>query len=181
MKLTRMRARHARLRGTSLIEFALLLPLLLTLTLGVVDFGRAIQFNNIMTAMAREGANLAARTTEDSGAIIVALNATSEPLDMSANGMVYITALVGRADGTAAVQEQHRATSGNAGLASNVYSCSAWAGSACVVPAPAPIVSLSIPLLEGEVVHVAEVAYDYEPIAGFVMQSTTHLRAVAML
>jgi len=48
-------------RGQSLVEMALVLPLLLLLVLGIIDFGRA--FNNyiIITNAAREGARYAAR------------------------------------------------------------------------------------------------------------------------
>ena len=45
-----------RERGTALIEFALVLPLLIVLTLLVVDFGRAFYVKNLLEQAAREGA-----------------------------------------------------------------------------------------------------------------------------
>ncbi len=47
-------------RGAQLLEFALVLPLLLVLAVGVVDFGRAWNIKQILNNAAREGARLAA-------------------------------------------------------------------------------------------------------------------------
>lgn len=47
-------------RGQSLVEFALLLPLLLIIVLGVVDFGRVFQTGIVMESAARAGAEAAA-------------------------------------------------------------------------------------------------------------------------
>jgi Flp pilus assembly protein TadG len=46
-------------RGTSLTEFALVLPLLLVLILGMIDFGKAINYWLDETHLANEGARLA--------------------------------------------------------------------------------------------------------------------------
>jgi Flp pilus assembly protein TadG len=53
-------AKQARDRGSVAVEFALLLPILLLLVFGVVDFGRAISAQITLTQAAREGARLAA-------------------------------------------------------------------------------------------------------------------------
>jgi Flp pilus assembly protein TadG len=47
-------------RGASAVEFALLLPVLLLLLFGIVDFGRAINAQITLTQAAREGARVAA-------------------------------------------------------------------------------------------------------------------------
>ncbi len=49
-----------RERGATAVEFALLLPLLLLLVFGIVDFGRALNAQETLTQAAREGARLAA-------------------------------------------------------------------------------------------------------------------------
>jgi Flp pilus assembly protein TadG len=49
-----------RERGAAAVEFALLLPLLLLLVFGIVDFGRALNAQITLTQAAREGARLAA-------------------------------------------------------------------------------------------------------------------------
>jgi Flp pilus assembly protein TadG len=46
-------------RGAELIEFALVLPLLLAMLAGIVDFGRMFQRLEVTTNAAREGARLA--------------------------------------------------------------------------------------------------------------------------
>ena len=46
-------------RGAELIEFALVLPLLLLIVLGIVDFGFLFQRMQVMTNAAREGARIA--------------------------------------------------------------------------------------------------------------------------
>jgi Flp pilus assembly protein TadG len=43
-------------RGASAVEFALLLPLLVTLVLGTVEFGHAFQVQSTLSAAAREAA-----------------------------------------------------------------------------------------------------------------------------
>ena len=43
-------------RGTALVEFALILPFVLVLTVCVVDFSRAFYTKNILATAAREGA-----------------------------------------------------------------------------------------------------------------------------
>jgi hypothetical protein len=54
------RMRRQSLRGQSLVEFALVLPMLLVLLLGVADFGRVFQAGIIVEAAARSGAEAAA-------------------------------------------------------------------------------------------------------------------------
>jgi hypothetical protein len=59
-----MQRRHAatgpRDRGAAAVEFALLLPLLLLLLFGIIDFGRALNAQITLTQAAREGARLEA-------------------------------------------------------------------------------------------------------------------------
>ena len=47
-------------KGQNLVEFALVLPLLLLLVIGIAEFGRAWMTQNILTGAAREAARLAA-------------------------------------------------------------------------------------------------------------------------
>ena len=48
-------------RGQELVEFAVLLPVLLLLLLGIVEFGNSYDVLQTMTSVSREGANIAAR------------------------------------------------------------------------------------------------------------------------
>src|SRR5437773_10650409 len=47
-------------RGTAIVEFSIVLPLLLLLLFGIVDFAKAWNYTNDMTHLANEGARLAA-------------------------------------------------------------------------------------------------------------------------
>ena len=57
-------------RGTALIEFALVLPMLLILTVAAVDFGRAFFAKNVLEQSAREGVRLLAVTSSADSALV---------------------------------------------------------------------------------------------------------------
>jgi Flp pilus assembly protein TadG len=57
---TGSRDRGPRDRGAAAVEFALLLPVLLLLIFGIIDFGRALNAQITLTQAAREGARLEA-------------------------------------------------------------------------------------------------------------------------
>jgi Flp pilus assembly protein TadG len=78
--------------GQSIVELALVLPVLVVLVLGIFDLSRAIHANNIISNMSREGANLVSRSSAiEHQAIMNSLAATARPLEMRANGRMYIT------------------------------------------------------------------------------------------
>lgn len=171
--------------GQSLIELAIILPLLLMLVFGVIDYARAIQFNNILVAMSREGANLASRTSEEPRNIIVALNNTAEPLVMTVRGRVYITEIRGTKVGSnveARVQAQTRSTTGGAALPSKVWSCPSWNGNGnCNTVPTNATATLPITLDAGEIVFAVETLYDYNVIVNYVMQTGPKLYSLTVL
>jgi Flp pilus assembly protein TadG len=57
-------------RGTALIEFTLILPLLLLLTVAAVDLGRAFYVKNVTEQAAREGVRLRAVTSTADSALV---------------------------------------------------------------------------------------------------------------
>jgi Flp pilus assembly protein TadG len=57
-------------RGTALIEFTLVLPMLLVLTVAAVDFGRAFFVKNVVSQAAREGVRLRAVTSSADSAMV---------------------------------------------------------------------------------------------------------------
>jgi len=74
-KACRMLSVHGSLgdraeRGTALIEFTLILPLLLVLTVGAVDFGRAFFVKNVLEQSAREGVRLRAVTSSADSSLV---------------------------------------------------------------------------------------------------------------
>ncbi|MBV7537159.1 pilus assembly protein [Duganella sp. sic0402] len=174
---------HGRGRGLAAVEFALLLPVLLILMIGLVDVARALQAQMILINLSREAANLASRgklqLSENAQTIIGQVAASAPPLDMNKLGMIYVTRIMGSTSGgttKSIVLEQYRwddasnnrgyRVSGYAPL-SKVWTCSNWAsGTAgtCLVPsgATAPVVSMmSGQLLDGEVIYVVEAYYKF--------------------
>lgn len=55
----RSRTRRSRRRGQALVEFALILPMLLVIIIGLFDFGRAIYVYNTLSNAARTAARVA--------------------------------------------------------------------------------------------------------------------------
>ena len=62
---------RSRERGTALIEFTLILPLLLVVTVAAVDFGRAFFVKNVLEQAAREGVRLRAVTASADSALVL--------------------------------------------------------------------------------------------------------------
>lgn len=60
MGLRRFSGRETPDRGAAAVEFALVLPVLLLILFGIIDFGRALNAQITLTQAAREGARLAA-------------------------------------------------------------------------------------------------------------------------
>jgi len=180
-------------RGSSLVELAIILPVLMLLVLGVVDFARAIQFNNILVAMSREGANLASRTTTPTQDIITALNSTAAPLAMSGNGMIYITQIIGaKVKSTCTVscalypkvEEQTRAITGDTTLPSRVWACPSTFNSSdgsCPSLGTSLTATLPVTLLEGERVYAVETLYNYQVIVNYVMKPGQKLYSLTVL
>lgn len=174
-------------RGAVAVEMALLMPLLVAIALPVFDFARNLQAQMILTNVSREGANLASRalSTFPVQTIMTSLTATTPPLNMTANGMIYITMIVGNnncdAKGnncTGVVAAQYRWTGGNYHPASKLWNCgsggTSWttdgSGSCSNVPSvgkTSPAVStLQGQLWDGQVVYVVESFYRQQPLIG---------------
>jgi hypothetical protein len=166
-----------------MVELALVLPVLLLLALGVIDFARALQSNNILVSLSREGANLAARTTESPQYILKTLMDTAAPLSMNSDGMMYVTKLVGRADGGVLVEAQYRPPQGgNRDVKSRLYSCNSWTeAGVCNMPTTRPVIELSVGLREGETVYAVESFYAYELLTHYVMADVPLLYSITIL
>jgi hypothetical protein len=63
-------------RGTALVEFALVGPLLFLLVFGIIDFGRALNYYNNLTQLAGQGARAAAVNRNPDGS---AVGAATDP------------------------------------------------------------------------------------------------------
>ncbi len=172
---------HHRQRGVALVEFALVAPVLILLMLGIFDYARAIQANNILVNMSREAGNLAARTTANPQYIMNAVADTADPLDMADRGSLVITRVSGRADGRADVVEQYR-WNGGAVRQSRIWSgCGSWSSGTCTVPYPRPVINAPVRLSVGEMVYVVEAFYVYEALFGFAMPVDPNMYSMTIL
>lgn len=166
--------------GIAAVEFALILPVLVLLTLPVVDCARAIQANTILINISREGANIASRgaslDSTSSQNIMNALASTAPPLDMSKNGMIYISKVMGHLQGNVVrnvILEQYR-WQGSSGYvpASAVSTCANWAGDGSCSSIPANPDSAATAnamkglLVDGEVVYAVEAFYNFNMFFG---------------
>lgn len=175
-----------RARGVAMIELALVLPVLVLLVLGAIDFSRMIQFNNVLISLTREGANLAARSTEQPQVIAKTLMDTAQPLQMNRDGMMYITKLVGESDGRARVDAQYKpAGGGAANLPSELWSCRyGWSAGACIATGPLAArdrIQLAVPLGDGETVYAVEALYRYTLFTRYVLSSDPRLASMTIL
>lgn len=176
--------------GVAAVEFALILPLLLLIFLGVVDTARAMQANMILLNLSRESASMASRQAVgiDSAAsiqaILSAVAASAPPLDMGKRGMLYVTQVIGYNKGGVlqnVVRKQFRwddigrkmgASYTSYVPASKIWTCTQWdnsTGECLAVPTPdkaAPISLMAGKLNEGETMYVVETFYNFDMAVG---------------
>jgi len=68
-------------RGTAVVEFALVAPILFLLVFGILDFGRALNYYNDLTQLAGQGARAAAVNRNPDGTAIAASAGTVDNAD----------------------------------------------------------------------------------------------------
>jgi hypothetical protein len=92
-----MKRRLCSSSGQSIIEFALILPLLFLLVFGIVDIGYVLLDQHIVTKLTREGSNLISRNTTLADATTAMQNMSTRPVDFS-NGSKVIFSVVKQVD-----------------------------------------------------------------------------------
>lgn len=143
--------------GQSVVEFALILPLLVGFVMGVVDLSRALHAHNAIVNMSREGANLAARSSvmleKDGPQLVMNSLADSETsLTMKTRGMMYLTEVVLDDEGNKTMKEQY------------VWAQNASGPRSAVDKGSLPDVLGDITIRPGEEVWIFEVFYDYDSL-----------------
>jgi Flp pilus assembly protein TadG len=155
-----LRFRHDQ-RGVSAVEFALLLPLLLTLYLGGVEVSQAISIDRKMTLSARTVADLVARSSgfsQTEMANILSASATVASPYSAQSMRMKVSQIQIKADGTATV---HWSAAKNTDKREK--------GEPVTVPT-----TLKVPGKETYLIW-AEVEYDYTPTIGYVLTGTLTL------
>jgi Flp pilus assembly protein TadG len=146
----RLASKLVDITGQSFVELALVLPLLLLLALGVFDLSRAIQANNIISNMSREGANLASRATFPPQQIMSSLASTAQPLAMGTKGAMYMTKVTGGVGRVPTVQSPQSAWGNTTG----------GLNSRIDLTNVAPSLK-TITMAEGDTLYIFEVMYTY--------------------
>jgi Flp pilus assembly protein TadG len=79
-------------RGSALVEFALVLPLLLTLFMLVVELGLLINGRLIVTNVSREGGSIGSRMTVIDNGLLLMLESSGFPLNLGGtDGRIIVT------------------------------------------------------------------------------------------
>ena len=89
MTANRQRLRDAR--GTALVEFSMVVPLVLVLCLGVVEVSYALLDQHVVTKLTREGSNLISRNTSLLDAANALRNMSTRPVDFNSNARVILS------------------------------------------------------------------------------------------
>lgn len=152
--------------GLAAVEFAVVLPMLLLLSLPILDCARIIQANMILTNISREVANLASRTQDEPRDIMNAVAATAPPLQMQTNGVIYISKIMGNGPGKSNMLLTQYKWSGGFNQSSQVWAnCSSWAADGSGKCSSIPSAGIAIndamanQLADGEVIYVVESIY----------------------
>src|SRR4051812_41723459 len=87
----RLRARLRGERGATVVEFALILPLLIVLVLGIAEFGHAFQVQGTLSAAAREGVRAMALKNDPAAARAAVRNAASSLTPAVTDAQITIT------------------------------------------------------------------------------------------
>lgn len=83
--------RRASCRGQSLLEFALVLPVLLLVVLGVIEVGHLLIDQHVVTRLTREGSNLISRDVSLADAVTALKNMTTPPVDFDHDARVILS------------------------------------------------------------------------------------------
>ncbi|HEY7462447.1 MAG TPA: TadE/TadG family type IV pilus assembly protein [Gemmatimonadota bacterium] len=136
-------------RGLALAEFAIVLPLLLMLVLGVIEYGNVLSRMHTLSSLSREGANLASRGSTLPEVLTNVLTNGADIALASRGGVVASRLQV--QGGAARVLEQ----SASAG----------FGGRSLIGGAGGPAAGTGTwGLAEGQVVYVVEIFYNYSRI-----------------
>lgn len=165
--MTRFARRFARdVRGVSAVEFALILPLMLTLYLGATEVSQAISANRKVTLMSRTVADLASQVSTISNAnmdnILNASAAIVSPF-APANLKVTVSCVKIDANGNATVEWSETLT-GTTRSTNSVHT----PGSAATVPAALKVANTWLIWTEAQ--------YSYKPVIGYTITGTMALK-----
>ena len=138
--------------GQAAVEFAMVVTLALVILFAIIDFGRALNYMQVMVGLTRQGSNLASRGTSlaKSAAAVVG---GSSPLNLGSNGEVIVTSV--------ATLNRVNVITGQASQGG--IPCTSKIGQGVGKPATVPPATATM-LQNGQTIFITEVCYSYKPI-----------------
>lgn len=104
-------------KGAAAVEFALVLPILVMLLLGVIEFGYAMFVQSTVAGAAREGARTLAITTNSASAVQAAVTAAQPAVNISGEVSANAAACSSTPVGSVTVSVKHTYTGLGGGIA----------------------------------------------------------------
>jgi hypothetical protein len=89
--LKKLRKLNMGKKGIAALELALILPILLVLVFGIIDFGRLIRARLIVTNVSREGGSMVSRSFKSGDDLLTMLQSSGTPLDLNGSGRIYVS------------------------------------------------------------------------------------------
>jgi hypothetical protein len=147
--------------GQSLVELALAATVLLTLTFGAVDFGRAIYYVEVIKNLTSEGSSLASRGTSPAVTATTVMTDAGSNLSLTANGCVFVTAVLNSGGSTSPYQVTQQSSQGSCGGLVSKIGC---------YPPPSTCGKATLPteaaaaLQSGQSLYITEIYYTFSPV-----------------
>ena len=85
------RRRFASSQGQTLVEFAMVLPILLVIMLGVIEFGYLLLDEHVVTKLTREGSNLISRNTSLLDAVTAMKGMSTRPVNLDSGSRLIFS------------------------------------------------------------------------------------------
>jgi hypothetical protein len=89
----RRNSRFLSQKGQSIIEFALVLPLMVTMVLGLVELSYALLHQHVVSRLTREGSNMISRSTTLADAAAAMASMSSPPVNFGSNSRVIFSVI----------------------------------------------------------------------------------------
>jgi Flp pilus assembly protein TadG len=94
MTVKSLRKRIGCSSGQSLLEFAIVVPMVLAVALGVIELGYALLDQHVITKLAREGSNLISRNTSLGDAAAALRDMSTRPVDFTNGNSKMILSVI---------------------------------------------------------------------------------------